>query len=165
MKKCGKGRFLIKINFNVQFMKNEITNLMLGHHALIDVLLTAFKDTLADNPGEAEKLFNDFRWELDKHFFVEERAVFKFCEPTEESEICHIVKRLIKEHDQMLGMLNEVKNSLESNAKVDISEFQDLLTDHRRTEESVLYPWVDQNLSQAEKSTMVARINEVPIKD
>jgi hemerythrin superfamily protein len=145
-------------------MKNEITQLMLGHHALIDVLLTAFKDTLAKNPEEAEKLFDEFRWELDKHFFVEERAIFKFCEPPED-EICRLVNKLIKEHDLMLGLMNEMKNALALRRRVDVAGFQKILTEHREAEEKVLYPWVDQKLTAAEKEAIIERINEIPINE
>lgn len=137
---------------------------MLGHHALIGLLLLAFRDTLIKDIESAEKLFDEFRWELDKHIFIEERAVFRFCEPLE-SEICKIARNLVKEHDIMLGMLNEVKNNLTTRNKPDISGFQELLTTHRRVEEEILYPKLDQRLDKVQKEAIIARINEIPMKE
>ena len=142
---------------------NEILDTMLGHHALIDLLLTTFKDALAQNLELAERLFDEFRWELDKHIFAEERVVFRFCEPLE-SEICRIVLGLVKEHDLMIEMLNEVKSNLATKERPDISEFQELLTAHRQVEEKTLYPELDKKLDETQKEMIIARVNEIPIK-
>lgn len=143
---------------------NEISEIMLGHHALINLLLLTFKEALGKNDESADRLFDEFRWELDKHIFVEERVVFKFCE-SKESEICGIIKGLVKEHDTMLVMLNEVKNNLMTKSRADTQRFEELLIAHRRVEEEKLYPLIDKTLSRTEKEAIIARINEVPVKE
>jgi hemerythrin superfamily protein len=142
---------------------NEILDMMISHHALIELLLTEFKDDLDKNRQAADKSFDEFRWELDKHIFVEERVIFKFCNVVS-AESCKIVFALVKEHDEMLKMINRMKEDLTANNRVDVSNFQTLLTRHREVEERKLYPKMDQELDKAQKELIMARINEIPVK-
>ena len=142
---------------------NEISNLMVEHHALIEALLVVFKDSLGKDIKYTENSFDEFMWEFEKHIFIEEKAIFKFCASLE-SEICKITQNLVKEHDKMLEMLNEVKNDLVTKNQADISKFQELLVSHREIEEKDLYPDLDQMLDKAQKEMIVARINEIPFK-
>lgn len=146
-------------------MKNskEILNTMIEEHALIEVLLLVFKNDLTKEPGSAENSLNKFSWELEKHFFVEERAIFKFC-GSPDSEICQIVQELIQEHSIMLEMLNEIKNDLVIGKNIEISSFLILLEKHRNTEEKKLYPKIDQEFSQENKDIIISKINEIPLK-
>ena len=142
---------------------NTILEIMIGNHTLIETLLLDFKDNLEKDVKLTEESFDKFRWELEKHIFVEEKVIFKFCD-LPESEICKTAQDLVKDHDTMLEMLNEVKNDLVFNNKVDISNFQELLTNHRNIEEKILYPKLDQQLGETQKEIIIARINEIPLK-
>jgi iron-sulfur cluster repair protein YtfE (RIC family) len=142
---------------------NTILEIMLDDHALIEVLLIAFRDNLGKDIESIEESFDKFRWELEKHIFVEEKVIFKFCN-LPESEICKTVNNLVKDHDNMLAMLNEVQNDLVTKNETDISKFQELLKTHRKIEEEVLYPRLDQILDKEQKEIIIARINEVPLK-
>ncbi len=141
---------------------NTITEIMIGDHALIELLLMSFRDVLDKNDESAEKLFEEFRWELEKHIFVEETVIFKPCSRLG-SEICNIAITLSKEHGIMLDALNKLRDDLAVKNKIDISKFQELLTAHRNVEEKNLYPKLDEELTKLEKEMIVARINEIPI--
>ncbi len=93
---------------------NTILEIMLGDHALIELLLINFKDNLSKDIELVKKLFYEFRWELEKHIFVEEKVIFKFCD-LPASEMCKTVQDLTEEHDKMLEMLNEIRNKLAIN--------------------------------------------------
>ena len=142
---------------------NTILEIMLRDHALIEVLLVVFKDNLGKDIKSVEESFDKFRWELEKHIFVEEKVIFKLCD-SPESEMCEIVKGLTKDHNTMLEMLNEVQNDLVTKNETDISKFQELLTNHRKIEEKTLYPKLDQILDKEQKKIIIARINEIPLK-
>lgn len=146
-------------------MKNskEILEIMIGDHALIDVLLLVFKDSLDKEPEVIEKALNEFSWELEKHLFVEEVAIFRFCN-SPDSTICKIVQNLIGEHDTMVEMLNEIRNDLAMNKEIDISKFSELLKNHQKIEEKSLYPKIDEELSKEQKDIIISRINEIPLK-
>jgi len=142
---------------------NTILELMIGHHALIEVLLTTLRDSLSQKVEFIEKSLGEFRWEFEKHIFVEETVVFKLCD-VPGSETCEIVQELVKEHDKMSEMLNDMEEDLTEGKKVDVSEFQKLLTSHREIEEKDLYPELDRELDKAQKESVIARINEIPLK-
>jgi len=142
---------------------NTILEIMLGDHALIETLLIAFKDSLGKSVELTEELFDKFRWELEKHIFVEEKVIFRLCN-LPKPELCKVVQDLTKDHDTMLEMLNEVQNDIVTKNETNISKFQELLADHRKTEEEILYPMLDQQLSEKEKEMIILRINEVPLK-
>jgi len=142
---------------------NTILDLMVGHHVLIEVLLKALRDNLSQGVEVIEKSLSDFQWELEKHIFIEETVIFKLCDDPN-SKNCEIVKNLVKEHDKMLEMLNDLKEDLTEGEEVDVSEFQKLLTSHRETEEGDLYPELDRELDRVQKESVIARINEIPLK-
>lgn len=137
--------------------------MMIGHHALIELLLLDFKDTVGKDIELAKKLFQEFRWELEKHIFVEERVIFEPCDQLK-SEVCKITMHLVKEHGIMFELLNKAEDDLEAKNKADIAEFHELLTKHRDTEEKMLYPRLDQELTEKEKETIISRINDIPLK-
>lgn len=142
---------------------NTILDLMIGHHTLIEVLLTTLRDNLSQSVEVIEKSLSELQWELEKHIFVEETVIFKLCDDPN-SKNCEIAQNLVKEHDKMLEMLNDLKEDLTEGKEVAVSEFQKLLTSHRETEERDLYPELDRELDKAQKESVIARINEIPLK-
>ncbi len=142
---------------------NTILEIMLGDHTIIESFLINFKDNLSKDIEFAEKSFDEFKWVLEKHIFVEEKVMFRFCDSLT-SEMCKIVQGLTKDHSKMLEMLNEIRNKLVINKEIDISNFQELLIDHKRTEETTLYPELDQILNKEQKEIMIAQINEIPLE-
>ncbi len=143
--------------------KNEILDLMLAHHALIETLFAIFRDSLKAEKKDVFELLDNFKWQLEKHFFVEERLVFKFIYP-EHGEVFGVVQDLIKEHAEMLNMLAEIESRLKNNENAAISAFYQLLEHHRNTEEQTLYPWMDKALSEFVKKVIVSRISEIALK-
>jgi len=141
---------------------NAITEIMVGDHALIEVLLIYFKDSLGKSAELTERTFDKFRWELEKHIFVEEKVIFVFCKLVN-SEMCQIVEKLAEQHETFFEMLNEMKNDIVIKNETDISKFQELLTNHRKTEETILYPKLDQEVNETQKEMIIAQINEIPL--
>lgn len=142
---------------------NRILNLMIAHHALIDVLLTVVQSNLSVDKEKALDAFKNFQWQVKKHFFVEENTVFNFIKP-EFSEIYFVVRELKDEHLKMLGILSEMEKNLDEGTAIDISEFRKILEDHRNSEEKVLYPWMDKTLDEIVKKVIIGRINEITLK-
>lgn len=142
---------------------NSILNLMISHHGLLEALLTVFNDNLGINAERTAEDLDDFKWELEKHIFTEEKVMFKFCKQ-EGSETCELVNKLEQEHIAMLKTLDGLKDNLPVKNEKDIAEFQKFMINHRETEEKDIYPKLDQELSEATKEEIIARINEISIK-
>lgn len=143
--------------------ENKILPLMVAHHGLIEVLVVVFRDSLSDNQ-KAKETFEDLKWQMEKHFFVEEKINFRFVFPTQE-ELYALVQHLLEEHDQLLGMASRIELDLKEGKKeIEIDAFVDMLTHHREVEEKVLYPKLDETLSDFQKDMIIRRINEVTIE-
>lgn len=140
---------------------NRLLSLMVAHHGLIETLLVVFKDSLSQ-PVEAKKNFANFKWQVEKHFFVEEKIPFRFIF-SEEEQLYELVKKLLEEHSQLLGMIGRVEMQLEKGEAVDMLGLQDLLTKHRKIEEQSLYPKLADMLSQEQRGLIIKRINEIAL--
>jgi len=144
--------------------KNTILDLMIGHHALLEVLLTVLKDNLEKGSGAIRESLDEFRWQLEKHVFVEERVIFEPCR-VRGSDICEVIKHLVEEHDTMMKMLNNMRDDMTKKDAAGITAFQELLKEHREVEERKLYPKLDIDLDKFQKEGIIKRINEIPLKD
>ena len=133
---------------------NSITSLMLNHHAKITGLLKNMDNTMES--------FDRFKWALEKHLFVEEKAIFIYYNPTDDEDIINenyaMIPDLIIEHTMILDMLKEMEDDLRNKGAVDSSELQDLLTKHKDFEDDVLYPKLDRALEDSQKIIITERI-------
>ena len=59
---------------------NKITAVMVRDHCKIKNLLDDFEEKTKQDHKEMVKSFHKFEWELEKHLFVEEKAIFIFKE-------------------------------------------------------------------------------------
>jgi len=141
-----------------------LLDLMLVHHGLLEVLFSSLKDNIgmATKKEFVSEMIDEFQWELEKHFFVEEKVIFKSVSQGQ-PEIYKIVVQLLEEHDAMMKMLEETKSQLKENLPVDLSKFGHLLTEHRMIEEHKLYPDLDNKIDEEEKKLIISRINQLPL--
>lgn len=143
-------------------VEDTILNLMISHHALIDALFSLFRDEVKEKSPRARASLAELEWELKKHWFAEENAIFDFL-PLKNIEIWKTINHLKDEH---LTMLNDLKKFAESLLEIkadEIENFYKLLEDHRATEEKDLYPKLDKELRDEQKAQIISRINEIPI--
>ena len=144
--------------------ENNISNLMINHHALIGAIFILFRDEVKEKSPRAGSTLSELAWEIKKHFFAEENAIFDFI-PLRDMNIFKTINHLKDEH---LAMLNSLKNFSDNFLEItdeQIEEFFNLLEDHHQTEEQNLYPKLDKELRDEQKKKIVSRINEIPIND
>lgn len=142
----------------------KVLDLMLVHHGLLEVLFKSLSDNISQNTNIEliRKMLSEFQWELEKHFFVEEKVLFKLSSK-DQPQTYSIIVELLEEHDRMLKMLDEAKSLLKDNKMVDLSKFGTTLMEHRMIEEHKLYPELDNKISEEEKKMIVERINQLPL--
>ena len=136
----------------------EISDLMRKNHYRIEQLLKEFKTIYEKNPKLIFSSFDKFKWELEKHLFIEEKAIFIFYSP-KDSEDFDTIPNLVQEHRKMLELLNKIENNLKSK-NVDISELLKLLIKHRNFEDGTLYPKLDRELEDSKKKIIIERLTE-----
>lgn len=143
---------------------NLVLNMMIGHHSLIDVYFAIFEDNLKDKHSSVKESLENFSWQIEKHFFVEERAIFRFYNQKNEN-IHRLIVHIKGEHIQMLKLLDEIKIHIDNEKKIDITTLKDLLAAHQKLEEEQLYPILDNEFDMLQKKEIVQKIKDIILRD
>jgi iron-sulfur cluster repair protein YtfE (RIC family) len=138
-----------------------ILQLMVADHTKILKLLTDVEHSLGKDVTEVLKIFNTFEWELEKHMFTEEKAIFTSYTPTNIFEGYQIVPDLMKQHDELSKYLAAMRKAVMWQQPTPFKEFKDLLLSHKTFEEVSLYPRLDEELDEKQKNEIVSRIRQM----
>lgn len=142
--------------------KKDILTKMVKDHCKIEKLLSDLEEKLDDDYSEMRKAFHKFEWELEKHLFTEEKAIFTMYSPEEVSEGYNMLPKLTEQHNFIVNQLNNWRQEIRKKQKISgIYDFKNYLTEHRIFEEKEVYPKLDQTLSDEEKHFIINRINEL----
>lgn len=135
-------------------MEINITDLMLSDHSKIKRLMNAF----IKNPDK--KNFNTFNWALQKHLFVEEKAILieYMSEKTTESMLI-----ILHQHIKILKTLEEFRKKLSKNEDINFTNFNALLEEHIEVEERDIYPELDRILTLEKKQEIQEKIRSIVI--
>lgn len=139
--------------------ENSIYKLMVQNHYKIDQVLNNFEKREKSNSKESFFLFDQLKWELEKHFFTEEKAIFAFLRPSDYDT--ELISRLVKEHDIILEKLNEISSDVHSGNDINLVELKRLLQNHRIIEENNFYIHLDEKLDDDQKKFILQKVNEV----
>lgn len=139
-------------------MHKTIKNLMGKEHRRIEFLLEEFEKSLNKDLKKARELFSRFSWNLEKHFYIEEKIIFTIYQSSESEN--NDLDELLKEHKEIQWEIKKIKENLENNAKIKILKLKTILMAHSKFEDDVFYPRLDENLSQAEKQIIINRAEE-----
>jgi iron-sulfur cluster repair protein YtfE (RIC family) len=142
--------------------ENSILNLMVAHHALLNALFVLFRDQAKEKSPKTAASLTELKWETKKHFFVEESVIFDFV-IMENYGVLATINQLKDEHVTMLNDLEGFSENIDQITSKDLENFYNFLESHREIEEKELYPKLDKELSEEQKSQIIARINEVPL--
>lgn len=143
-------------------MENTILKLMVNHHVLIESLFLLFRNETKEKSPRASISFSEFSWELRKHFFAEEGAIFE-SPAIKDLDVSDTINHLKEEHVVMLSELQKFAETFSKIKEEEIEKFANLLENHRHTEEKILYPKLDKELSSEQKNQIVLRINQIPL--
>ena len=138
----------------------SVTNLMVESHNHIERLFDKFKASIEGDFKLTIRLFDEFKWEFEKHIFIEEKAIFKFFNLSKNDDYFDVVPNLIKEHDIILETLNEIENNLVIKGSDDTHRFKELLAKHKNFEEETIYPKLDKELNDSQKNSIFIKIND-----
>ncbi len=62
-------------------MEKTIKDIMLEEHSRLAGIFNKFEQNLGKDYELIIIVFDEFRWELEKHLFIEEKAIFRFFSP------------------------------------------------------------------------------------
>jgi len=127
---------------------------MLKDHAKIRNLLGEIEKT------KSKKVFDKFKWNLERHFFIEENAIFRLADTITGQEISDIFE-LLKQHGEIMNLVEKLEINLSNNAICDFSELKKTLEAHSNFEDGVFYPKLDEILSSDQKQIIKEKITEI----
>ena len=137
----------------------SITEIMLKHHIRIIDLLNVINDKAQHKDAAMANVISKFRWELEKHFFLEEKAIFQL-HYSKNVETNRIKTRLKKEHNNLIERFDKIEEDLKNNSKIDIAEFRKHYLKHMNFENKFFYPRLDKELDDDRKMMIIERITD-----
>jgi hemerythrin superfamily protein len=107
-------------------------------------------------------LFSKFKWNMEKHIFTEEKAIFtSYNLVSEDDEDSKAFEQLTKEHNIILGLIDRILKEELPTGNISFNKLKKLLYNHRSFEEENIYPKLDQNLSKRDKIEITRKIKDM----
>ena len=144
---------------------NEITPFMANDHDRLDGIFQQFQNVKTSELKKASELFSDFRAGLERHIVWEEEILFPLFETRTGMHDTGPTAVMRMEHRQIKGYVELIQKSISAgDAKTDELEqgLVGVLTSHNNKEESILYPWIDNSISDEERRESLKKMKEIP---
>ncbi|MBR9704816.1 hypothetical protein GOV12_05365 [Candidatus Pacearchaeota archaeon] len=138
-------------------LHTKITKLMEKENSRLLKLFNDFEKKSRINIKSSIELFNTFKWNLERRIFLEEKIIYTVYSLWQNEEI---ISDLLKEHKELLYLLNKIEETLNNNHIPVTSIFKDNLIDHLTDESIYLYPQFEEILKQSEKNLLIERMEE-----
>ncbi len=140
----------------------SILGSMIKDHCKIKKLINDLEEKTKQDFDSMSKSFNKFEWELEKHVFAEEKAIFTSYNPEDVTEGYKMLPELTKQHNFIINTLNNWREDVRKKRMIsEVYSFKEFITRHKDFEEEKVYPKLDEVLSEEEKRHIVAKINEI----
>jgi len=138
-----------------------ILDLMVKDHDRLMEYLKDVENNLGRDFGFLSNSFNTFQWNLEKHFFVEEKAIFISYNPDDPDKEYNYFSDLMGQHTEILEKIESLRKKLQEREPFDLNELKKLLVKHKTFEEKSIYPVLDQEIDEGEKRFIIDRIKEI----
>ena len=140
----------------------DILPLMVKDHSKIELLIDKLEENAKGDPSTMIKSFNKLEWELEKHIFVEEKAIFTSYNPEDVTIGYKMLPELTKQHNDILNRLNIMRKDVRSRRIIkDVYSFKEFMINHKTFEEREVYPKLDEALDETQKRQIIDKINEI----
>lgn len=140
----------------------NILSLMIRDHCKLEELITDLEEKNKGDFEEMKKAFTKFEWELEKHIFTEEKAIFTDYSPDDVSQGYKMLPELTKQHNYIVNTLNNWRENVRKKKMLtDVYSLKEFLIKHRQFEEESVYPKLEEALSEDDKKHIIAKINEM----
>jgi len=139
-----------------------ILPIMIKDHEKIEQLLNTLEKDMDKDFKTMKKSFHNFEWELEKHIFIEEKAIFTYYSPTDTSYGYKMLPLVTKQHNYILNMLNNWRKDIVKNHFIsNITELKEFIIKHKEYEEKELYPKLDESVDENEKKHIIDKIGQI----
>ena len=144
---------------------DKIADFMGKDHDRLDGIFKEFQTIKQSNLTGAKRLFADFKAGLERHIIWEEDILFPMFETRTGMYDSGPTAVMRMEHRQIKGFLAQIQDAISSgNTKTEEFEngLSEVLTAHNNKEESILYPWIDDSISEDERQQSLLRMKNLP---
>ena len=140
---------------------NEIMNFMGNDHDRLDGIFREFQILKNKDLSKAKNLFSDFKSGLERHIVWEEEILFPVFENRTGMRETGPTAVMRMEHRQIEQYLGSIHDAL-SRGDAQTDEFEgrllEVLTAHNEKEENVLYPWIDDSVTEEERKQLLEKM-------
>ena len=144
-------------------MQISILKTMDKDHKKINEILIDFGKEENKNFEKSKHVFIRFKWMIEKHFFIEEKAIFSLYTAESPEEYENLMK-ILKEHREILDLIVKSEEILFDQKKLEIDELKHAILAHVKFEDEVFYPRLDELLDEEQKQEMIDRIKDIIIE-
>lgn len=149
------------VNKNMSESSN-ILALMVKDHCKIEELINNLEQNIEKDAPKVAESFDRFEWNLEKHIFIEEKAIFTSYNPEDIIEGYKMLPELTKQHNILLNKLDLMRKDVRKKRGIsDITSFKEFLLNHKNFEEKNVYPKLNESLDEKQKRLIIKRVNEI----
>ena len=139
----------------------KVSIYMIKDHLRILSLLHGFEMTLNEDPFNSIESFKILKWHLEKHQFVEERAIFNSARFDRSTEEYSLFFEIADQHRKIMNEMEAIFHNLQRDFGVDIVKLRDLLNSHLNFEERIAYPKLDKMITDSERKRIVYSLRDI----
>ena len=140
----------------------KVTAYMIKDHLRILSLFDGFEITFnQDLINRLESLYK-FEWHIEKHLFIEERAIFSSLKVDKDTrEELNLFLKISEQHTEIINEIKKLYNNLKNDIDIDTMKLRDILNQHLNFEEKVAYPKLDEIITETEKNLLLNQIQDI----
>ena len=143
-----------------------IAKFMGQDHDRLDEIFKQFQIIKKQDVQKARSLFQEFLTGLHRHILWEEEILFPVFEAQAEMLKDHGPTGVMRnEHQQIKAFLEQIQGKvIEGDLTTEEAEqgLLQVLTAHNVKEEKILYPWIDNCVSDEERASLLTRMENLP---
>ena len=140
---------------------NALSVLMMKDHYRLMEYLSDVENNLGRDSTVLSNAFNRFQWNIEKHFFTEEKAIFISYNPDDPDKDYTNFSELMDQHTMILDEIQTLREKLQEGIGFDVTTLKTLLMEHKTFEEESIYSMLDQEIDVCEKRVIIDRIQEI----
>ncbi|EQB62627.1 MAG: hypothetical protein RBG1_1C00001G0206 [candidate division Zixibacteria bacterium RBG-1] len=145
---------------------NKVFDFMAQDHDRLDGIFKEFREVKNNDLKKAKSFFHDFKIGLQKHIVWEEEILFPIFENKTGMYETGPTAVMRMEHRQIKDFLEKIHDRILKGETSKIDELEkgliEVLTAHNQKEESILYPWIDDSLSETERENVFTQMKNLP---
>ncbi len=133
-------------------------------HDRLGNIFKEFKKIKNTDKNRARDLFHEFKVGLQRHIVWEEETLFPLFENKTGMHDAGPTAVMRTEHRKIKDFLERMHHSLGKKIQTKDSEdgLIEVLTEHNNKEENILYPWIDNSVSEEEKEEAFTKMKNLP---